>query len=258
MAVVTLVEFCLISAPDSQLLFVEGNNSTSWDAKIYDCIFPTSTVIPVGSAGLVIKYVEQARRTRPDMQNRIHGLIDKDRRSSEDEEALKKKGIFVLQVAEVENLFCTTEVIELLCFERGVASVETIKSIKGEAFALLRKKATEQISLRAREKLKTALGKYQNVYGKTALGEELKRIISSISLDPLYATHEKEFEAVFSSKNYNALLAYFNDKSLKDVVARHFSLRGPAYIQTIIELAGVSTEKQQELCKALKNYLGGL
>lgn len=258
MAVITLVEFCLMRASNSQILFVEGNSSTSWDAKIYNCIFPACTVVPVGSAGLVIKYVHEARKNRPDIQDRIHGLIDRDRRSLDDVDILKEQGIFVLQVAEVENLFCTSEVIERMCFERGLTALETVESIRHQAFALLRDRATEQISIRVREKLKLTLAKYQNVSGKEALADELERVTSSIALDEVYTSYEQEYEAVIDSGDYRTLLAYFNDKSLKDVVAKHFSLRGSAYLHTVIELATLSQATQQHLRQALSHYLGGL
>ena len=42
------------------------------------------------------------------------GIIDADYRTKEEIEALKKANIFTINVAEVENLFCVKQLVEIV------------------------------------------------------------------------------------------------------------------------------------------------
>lgn len=59
----------------------------------------------------------------------VYGIIDRDRRSKEQISSLSKKGIYVLEVAEVENLFLLEDVMSIVAKQMGLpqSSVEETK-----------------------------------------------------------------------------------------------------------------------------------
>ncbi len=98
------------------ILFVEGDKG-SLDIQVYQSFYESFTVIPVssGSSEKVIESVKGLRNNTNLHNKEVFGLIDRDFRLENQIGALKKCGIFCLEVNKVENLFLVPEIIEIVC-----------------------------------------------------------------------------------------------------------------------------------------------
>ncbi|ECP6303179.1 AAA family ATPase, partial [Campylobacter jejuni] len=86
------------------ILFIEGENN-SLDFKIYSALYPQYQIITCGSCEKVVQYTKAFNEQNALHGFKAYGIIDRDYRSQNEINALMKKDINVLKVAEVENLF---------------------------------------------------------------------------------------------------------------------------------------------------------
>jgi Protein of unknown function (DUF4435) len=103
-----------------EILFVEGNTSTSLDRQIYQLIFPNLTVLPQESCVQVEKSVVGIRNTGNLHWIKAYGLVDADDRTPEQIQNLLNKGIAALKCYSVESLYYNLEIIRKVakkCFE---------------------------------------------------------------------------------------------------------------------------------------------
>src|SRR5262249_32406297 len=114
------------------LLFVEGDE-TSFDAAIYSALFPKELVVPRQSCEKVVG----ATKSRSGLSGLPHlavrGLVDRDRRGDEEVAALRAAGVFVADVAEVENLLCLPEALEAVAKRLNSPDVEAAKAAAEES-----------------------------------------------------------------------------------------------------------------------------
>lgn len=93
-----------------KILFVEGD-SRSLDKQIYQLIFPTVTVQPLGDCGQIERAIEGIIQTDGFHWLNAFGLVDADDRTPEQIEQLKEKGIVCLPCYSVESLYYNTDII---------------------------------------------------------------------------------------------------------------------------------------------------
>src|SRR5690606_27865643 len=93
------------------ILFLEGDNS-SVDYELYEQVYNDRTIKPVGSCDKVIQIVKAFREQQGFHHIESFGIIDRDRRQEADLVNLNSKGIWVLDVAEAENLLLIEPVIK--------------------------------------------------------------------------------------------------------------------------------------------------
>lgn len=108
----------LILGSRKPILFVEGSG-TSLDKAIYRACYPEWTIIPRGSCEEVIHAVVTMRANASLMATSCSGLIDADAYNASEMEFLNSKGIAVLPVSEIENIFLLPKVIEAIARAEG-------------------------------------------------------------------------------------------------------------------------------------------
>ena len=94
----------LILGSRKPILFVEGAHG-SLDLAFYRACYPGWTVVPRGGCEVVIHSVVTMRRNAAFTRIQCAGLIDADSHNEADQAYLAGKGIHVLPVSEIENLF---------------------------------------------------------------------------------------------------------------------------------------------------------
>lgn len=105
----------IIGSKKTKILFVEGENNST-EQKLYQQIYPEFKVQSVVSCQDVINYTKSLRKNLHGNYNKdFFGLIDRDFRSDEEIEKLRKDRIFCLPVAEFEGLFFREEIIKFYC-----------------------------------------------------------------------------------------------------------------------------------------------
>lgn len=95
------------------VVFVEGE-SGSFDSCLYRELLSNFLVIPRGSCSQVIQSVKALKTNSQFHHLDVYGVIDRDRRLQAEITKLEQDSIYVLEVAEVENLFCTEEVLKIV------------------------------------------------------------------------------------------------------------------------------------------------
>jgi len=100
------------------VLFVEGKEE-SLDQAIYRACYPEWTIIPRGSCEEVIHAVKTFRANSALTRVTCAGIVDADAHTDEDEDYLRSKGIAILPVSEIENLFLLPQVISEILVDNG-------------------------------------------------------------------------------------------------------------------------------------------
>ena len=93
-----------------KILFVEGKTSSN-DFSLYTALFPSISVIPMGSCEEVRRAVAGLRGSYHLHQVEGFGLIDRDNRTEEDVKKLAQEGVFALEVHSVEALYYCSDAI---------------------------------------------------------------------------------------------------------------------------------------------------
>ncbi|HEG0426815.1 TPA: AAA family ATPase, partial [Campylobacter jejuni] len=123
------------------ILFIEGENN-SLDFKIYSALYPQYQIITCGSCEKVVQYTKAFNEQNALHGFKAYGIIDRDYRSQNEINALMKKDINVLKVAEVENLFLLECII--LAILKQSNREDEIKEIKNYIFEIKFKNCLEK------------------------------------------------------------------------------------------------------------------
>lgn len=138
------------------ILFTEGE-VTSLDFTLYSVLFPTLSIVPLGSCKEVIKSVRGLREVRE--LHWIHpvGLIDRDSREQAEVNKLAESGIFALDSISVESIFYSPEAIEFILSslpdkDKGGIDKPTFEALIKKAFKLLDVPTRRKLAARRIEK----------------------------------------------------------------------------------------------------------
>ena len=87
------------------VLFIEGDGVNSIDAKLYPVIFNDYTVKSLGGCDRVIESTRTFNSLKAFHDLDAFGIVDRDRRDEGEVSYLRKKQVYVPEVAEIENIF---------------------------------------------------------------------------------------------------------------------------------------------------------
>lgn len=201
------------------VLFVEGDND-SLDYLIYSAVYPGRYVVSVGSCERVIQFTK-ALNSAPQLHHlSAAGIVDRDRRSSDEVHALYQRSIHVLGVAEVENLILTPgvlrEVSEQLGFGEDKVS-ETQELIFDRLDAEKEKQISERAIYYARRQLVAHFDE------KAGAASDLEVVIrslgSEIETKNIIDEARRDIDLAIEGRNYELVLQVFNAKGLASHVA---------------------------------------
>ncbi|MFT4804978.1 MAG: energy-coupling factor transporter ATP-binding protein EcfA2 [Psychroserpens sp.] len=236
------------------IVFVEGENG-SYDTSLYRAVLPNHLVIPSGSCTQVIQAVKALRTSNQLHHLSVHGIIDRDRRVESELQSLEQSGIFSLEVAEVENLFCVPEVLSIISAQLERDPIEDFNKISGMIFSKMQSEIETQISLRAAAEIKYKLNLFdEKAKGLQGLTVALSTLISNIDTNNLYEESKSVFETVVENNDYLGLLKVYNRKSIPSQISKHLGLSGGGLAELVVRLACGS--KTEEITLALKPYFG--
>jgi Protein of unknown function (DUF4435)/AAA domain, putative AbiEii toxin, Type IV TA system len=177
------------------ILFVEGE-SGSYDAELFRLLYPNHLVMSRGSCSQVIALTKAFRKEPQFHHLKIHGIVDRDRRTDNEITALEESGISVLSVAEVENLFCVPEILELISDNQGFRLEDNkVKEAIKNVIQALKDELNTQISLRASAEIKFQLARLGDVSkGKQALIDAMAVMTNNINVVQIYDEAQKVFD----------------------------------------------------------------
>ena len=198
------------------VLFIEGDERRSIDAKLYPLIFRDFTVQPLGSCNKVI----EATRTFNDLNSFHHmdsrGIVDRDRRDAREVDYLRSKRIMVPEVAEVENLLLVEEVIRTVASWCGKDEEAVARKVKRYIVGEFRTELRRQALMHTRHKVKRLVecridGRFPDI---ETLEEHMASLPRELNPRGLYNNYCREFQGFVARNDYASILKVFNQKSM--------------------------------------------
>lgn len=196
------------------VIFLEGDNS-SIDYEIYEQVYGDYTLKPLGSCEKVIHSVKSFNE-----QNGFHhidsfGIIDRDRRQDAEISKLNAKNIWVLDVAEAENLLLLENIVKSVANHMGKNPDDVINQVKGNILTFFAGQLETQIILHYKEIIRREMFALSNFASKNIADTiiEVDAIFAAIDKQKLYDNIKAEFEVVINANDYNSVLRIFNLKN---------------------------------------------
>lgn len=236
------------------VVFVEGENG-SYDVSLYRELLPNFLVIPRGSCNQVIQSVKALKANTQIHHLEVYGVIDRDRRVPAEITKLEQDSIYVLEVAEVENLFCTKEVLEIVSERLARDPAADFQTVSNTIFTRLQNELDGQVSLRVSSEIKFQLNMFDaSQKGAVAIDAALQNLIANIDVNQIYLDTHALYNNVIQNNDYTQLLALFNRKSLSTQVSNSLGLANGTLPDTIVRL--VKSDCKESITNALKPYFG--
>ena len=224
-----------------KVLFVEGE-SNSWDIELYTEFYSGYYVIPCGSCATVIQNVKAMRKEKQLNHIECFGIIDRDFRADNEIASLAKDHIFALDVAEVENLFCTEGIMRVINQHLNKSDENAITASCAYIQEQFDANKDEQIGSATLTELKHCIKGARNK-------DQVTEAIASYEA----LTHDiaKKFANV---NNNDTILRVFNRKGLSSSIGTNFGLaQGDAYKKLVVAL--FRGDKHKEIKAALQPYM---
>lgn len=221
----------------NNVLFVEGTES-GYDTVLYSEIFPQFYVIPCGSCTQVISRTKAFRNCPVIHHCKVFGIIDRDFRTDYEIEKYKNEGIFTIDVAEVENLFLTEEVLRVVARHLAKNDDEVFDKIKkyviDERFSA---EMERQVCQSTVSRLKYQLSCIE-LSGKnnSDVRKSLEDGISGLDYDSIFKAERDRFKSVLDSKDYHGVLRVFNSKSLLASIGNFLGIINKEYPDLVLSL----------------------
>lgn len=238
----TLTEEMFVELAGSRrpVLFIEGDARHSIDVRLYGLVFSDWTVRPLGSCNKVI----ESTRAFTDLSFMHHlqsrGIVDRDRRTDQEVEYLRRKGIMVPDVAEIENIFLLEPIIRTMARRRGKDASKVVQRVRREVFRMFRQHAEEQVLQHVRHRIKRELECKIDTRATciTALETHLKSLAAKLNPRAVYKELRTEFAVMTRDEDYIGVLRVFNHKPMLPDSGLHQLLAyrsKEAYIEGVLD-----------------------
>lgn len=198
------------------VIFLEGESS-SIDYEIYEQVYDGYTLKPLGSCNKVIQFVNAFNEQKGFHHIDSFGIVDRDRRQHGDLVNLNAKGIWVLDVAEAENLLLIENIVKAVSSYMGKDAVNVFTEVKQNLIAFFNNQLNSQILLHFKEILRRNFMPLTNFTTKTISDviTEIDGVYNSVNKQVLFDTVKTEFDTVVANNDYDLALRLFN---LKDAL----------------------------------------
>ena len=243
------------------VLFIEGDEKHSIDARLYPLIFPEYTIKPLGSCNKVIETV----RTFGDLQS-FHqldsrGIVDRDRRSDEEVEYLRKKNILVPNVAEIENILMLEGVIRAVARHKRRNENIVFPKVKKRVIEMFTRELKQQALMHVRHRVKHDVElridmKFTSI---NALENHMVELVSEINPRGLYDQLCREFHVYEDDGDYASILRVYNQKQMlndSNVATLCGFKSKDDYIRGVLNILKGGSENAAAIRTAIKQCFG--
>ena len=240
------------------VLFLEGENS-SIDYELYEQVYSDYTIKPLGSCEKVIQSVKALNEQMSFHHIKSFGLIDRDRRSDAVVARLNLKQIWVLEVAEAENLLLLESIVKIISIHMGKDPEKIFIQVKGNLLEYFNTQLDAQIIMHFKESLRTSMLDIANFTSKN-IGDaivEIDQSFNAIEKQKFFDEIKNEFLNVITTKDYNAVLRLFNLKNALIPNSKICELTGvrnkEEYLNLVISLLKKNETISEEIKKEIKS-----
>lgn len=235
------------------VLFVEGEMN-SYDTKLYRLLYPNFHVVPCGSCFQVISRTKAFRNVETLHHFSVYGIIDRDFRSPREIEKYKEDNIYVLAVAEIENLFLTEEIVRFVAEYLRKDPNTVFNDVKNHILARFKLQLEHQICKSIVANLKFQLSSIElSQKNEEATKNSFNAGILQIDFEKTKAQQRKIYSAALASEDYDHILRIFNEKGLSKAVGQYFGLQNNCYCDIILSL--LKEDGHSYIKKELQKYI---
>ncbi|MDE6065671.1 MAG: DUF4435 domain-containing protein [Duncaniella sp.] len=235
--------FLAILGARKPVLFIEGDGVNSIDARLYPLIFNDYTVKSLGGCDRVIESTRTFNSLRAFHNLNAYGIVDRDRRDEGEVTYLRKKQVFVPDVAEIENIFMLEPVIRTLASLNRRDPDEVFEKVRRNIIRLFETDLRQQALQHTRHRIKKGVehridGRFANI---NQLEAHIRDLAEELNPLALYEQLCRDFRRYVKEGDYASILRVYNRKTMlsESHVARHCGLRHDdkdTYINTIINI----------------------
>ena len=235
--------FLAIVGARKPVLFIEGDGVNSIDAKLYPLIFPEYTVKSLGGCDRVIESTRTFNSLRAFHNLDAFGIVDRDRRDEGEVGYLRKKQVFVPNVAEIENIFMIEGVIRAVARYYRRDEDEVFAKVKKSIMRLFEADLRQQALMHTRHIVKKTVehridGRFANI---NKLEEHINDLCQSINPRGIYEQYCRDFRRYVGEGDYDSVLRVYNRKTMlsESHVARACGLKRDdkdTYIRAILTI----------------------
>lgn len=242
------------------MVFIEGDKGTSLDQPMYGLVFPSVSVIPMGSCGSVISAVKAMGTLAFSHRLQAFGIIDRDDRDEQEVQDLEHEGVFVTGCREIESIYYDPYIQRLVASRLTDAlGGDTSDSLEKARIAAIQEiqQHKDRLADFVAESKSWRLGHQalQGAIKQISCGEEC----SSISI-PVYSFRRNEREALerlLEDQKLDAMIKRYPIKrsAVPDKIAHCIGFQTrKGYERAVIKLL----EEDAEAVSYVRNCFGGL
>ncbi len=197
------------------ILFIEGNESSSIDIRLYPHIFPEYMVKPLGGCTKVIESTKAMSDLKGVHFLQTKGIVDRDRRTDDEVIYLRHRNVYVPNVAEIENFFLLPQSIRLVAERRGVDGEWAVSQVTENVITLFSNEIPEQAMLHVRHRIKRELELSMDIRTNSIDQYEnhIRTFNRNVHPDKLYKRLVSDFTAMVENNLYSDILKVYNQKA---------------------------------------------
>ena len=223
------------------IIFIEGDSEHSIDAKLYPLVFKDYTVKSMGSCNKVIEATRAFNDLSAFHHLDSHGIVDRDRRDEKEVGYLRRKKIFVPDVAEIENILMLEDVVRTVATYCRRNENKVFERVRRTIINVFKGAIHQQALQHTRHRVKRLMeyridGRFNDI---AMLERHMESLPREINPRGMYEQYCRDFKRYAESGDYNAVLRVFNQKSMVPAsnVAEMCGLRGKEdYVATILRI----------------------
>lgn len=244
------------------VLFIEGDNTHSIDAKLYSLIFPTHMVKPLGSCNKVIEAVRSFNSLGSFHHLDSYGIVDRDRRDEGETAYLRSRRILVPAVAEVENLLMLEEIVRTVASSQHRDENKVFAKVKSAVINAFRGELRQQALLHTRHRVKRTVeyridGRFNNI---NSLEDHIHDLVEQINPRGLYEGFCRDFRRYVAEDDYASVLRVFNRKTMivSSNVASLCGVHGNknGYLGAILDILRRNGPEAERIRRAVRDCFG--
>ncbi|MEG5049729.1 MULTISPECIES: AAA family ATPase [unclassified Microcoleus] len=236
-----------------KVIFVESDKG-GLDYKIYEAVYPEFLIMPRGGCEKIIEATKAMRDNSALHHVEAFGIIDMDYRHQDQIDSWKKSNILPLNVAEVENILCVPELLEVVAIVLGRNPLDICQQVANFVINQLEKDIEYQTAQRSASEIEFKLNRFnkKKCREKTSFVNTFEGLVASIDPHEIYENNLSLYKSVIESKDYTKALLLYNNKGLPSLISHCFGLISGGYQQQILRL--LSTEYKNAIVSGLKKY----
>ncbi|MEG4350163.1 AAA family ATPase [Microcoleus sp. LAD1_D3] len=236
-----------------KVIFVESDKG-GLDYKIYEAVYPEFLIMPRGGCEKIIEATKAMRDNSALHHVEAFGIIDMDYRHQDQIDAWKKFNILPLNVAEVENILCVPELLEVVAIVLGRNPLDTCQQVANFVINQLEKDLEYQAAQRSASEIEFKLNRFnkKKCREKTSFVKTFEDLVVSIDPHEIYENNLSLYKSVIESKDYTKALLLYNNKGLPSLISHCFGLISGEYQQQIVRL--LCSDYKNAIVSGLKKY----